>query len=193
MAPHLRSVSPPHRGVAWAIAVIALSLCASSWSASEPDTTRKARKRPKARPALSAAERPAPTSARVTQMHACHDAQGRTEYRQHPCPDGGRRLLGHDDPREASQIQHSAAMAQREKALLHTMTRDRERQARLDIQARTPKPTKQAQQPRKKEKEKEVDEGPSDRARRGKREPALPRYRSLTPLTADTPQERAKL
>lgn len=190
MAPHLRSVSPPHRGVAWAIAVIALSLCASSWSASEPDTTRKARKRAKARPAHSEVAQPAPAPARVTPLHACPDAQGRTEYRQHPCPDGGRQLLGHDDTREASQLRHSAAMAQREKALFTTMTRDRERQARLDVQARTPKPTQQAQRPR--QKKKVVDEPSSDRARRGKREPAWPRYRSLTPLTADTPQERVK-
>ena len=176
MAPHLRSVSPPHRGVAWAIAVIALSLCASSWSASEPDTTRKARKRAKARPAHSEVAQPAPAPARVTPLHAC--------------PDGGRQLLGHDDTREASQLRHSAAMAQREKALFTTMTRDRERQARLDVQARTPKPSQQAQRPR--QKKKVVDEASSDRARRGKREPAWPRYRSLTPLTADTPQERVK-
>ena len=190
MAPHLRSVSPPHRGVAWAIAVIALSLCASSWSASEPDTTRKARKRAKARPAHSEVVQPAPAPARVTPLHACPDAQGRTEYRQHPCPDGGRQLLGHNDAREASQLRHSAAMAQREKALFTTMTRDRERQARLDVQARTPKPTQQAQRPR--QKKKVVDEASSDRARLGKREPAWPRYRSLTPLTADMPQERVK-
>ena len=178
MAPHLRSVSPPHRGVAWAIAVIALSLCASSWSASEPDTTRKARKRAKARPAHSEVAQlaPAPAPARVTPLHAC--------------PDGGRQLLGHDDTREASQLRHSAAMAQREKALFTTMTRDRERQARLDVLARTPKPSQQAQRPR--QKKKVVDEASSDRARRGKREPAWPRYRSLTPLTADTPQERVK-
>ena len=192
MAPHLRSVSPPHRGVAWAIAVIALSLCASSWSASEPDTTRKARKRAKARPAHSEVAQlaPAPAPARVTPLHACPDAQGRTEYRHHPCPDGGRQLLGHNDAREASQLRHSAAMAQREKALFTTMTRDRERQARLDVLARTPKPSQQAQRPR--QKKKVVDEASSDRARRGKREPAWPRYRSLTPLTADTPQERVK-
>ena len=188
MAPHLRSVSPPHRRLAWAIAVITLSLCASSWSASEPDTTRKARKRAKPRPAHSEVAQPAP--ARVTPLHACPDAQGRTEYRQHPCPDGGRQLLGHDDTRAASQLRHSAAMAQREKALFTTMTRDRERQARLDVQARTPKPTQQAQRPR--QKKKVVDEASSDRARRGKRESAWPRYRSLTPLTADTPQERVK-
>ncbi|MDD2978317.1 hypothetical protein [Aquabacterium sp.] len=190
MAPHLRSVSPPHRGVAWAIAVIALSLCASSWSASEPDTTRKARKRAKARPAHSEVAQLAPAPARVTPLHVCPNAQGRTEYRQHPCPDGGRQLLGHDDTRAASQLRHSAAMAQREKALFTTMTRDRERQARLDVLARTPKPSQQAQRPR--QKKKVVDEASSDRARRGKREPAWPRYRSLTPLTADTPQERVK-
>lgn len=190
MAPHLRSVSPSHRGLAWAIAVVALSLCASSWSASEPDTTRKARKRPKARPAHTEVALPAPAPARVTPLHACPDAQGRTEYRQHPCPEGGRQLLGRDDAREASQFRHSAAMAQREKALFTTMTRDRERQARLDVQARSPQPTPQAQRPR--QKKKEADEAPSDRARRGKREPAWPRYRSLTPLTDDTAQERVR-
>ena len=45
-----------------------------------------------------------------------------------------------ENAREASQLRHSAAMAQREKALFTTMTRDRERQARLDVLARTPKP-----------------------------------------------------
>jgi hypothetical protein len=194
MAPQLRSVSNPRRALAWAIAVLSLSLCTASWSASEAQTAPKARKRATPRTSVSATERPAPAPARATPLYVCRDAQGRTEYRQQPCPDGGRALLGHADARETRQVRHSATMAEREKKLLHTMTQDRQRQARLDVQARTPTPTERSSQPRQKRKEeKAADESPSDRTRRAKREPALPRYRSLTPLTAEPAQDRAKL
>jgi len=194
MAPHLRSVSQAHRTLSWAIAVLSLSLCTASWSASEAHAERKARKRTTPRSAVSAVEGPAPAPVRATPLHVCQDAQGHTEYRQHPCPAGGRTLLGHDDAREASQVRHSATVAQRDKKLLNTMTRDRQRQERLDVQARTPAPTERTPRPRQKVKEEQAaDDGRSDRARRPKREPALPRYRSLTPLTAEPTQERARL
>ncbi|MDX9844524.1 MAG: hypothetical protein RBT42_12285 [Aquabacterium sp.] len=194
MAPQLRSVSNPHRALAWAVAVLSLSLCTASWSASEAQAERKARKRTAARTAVSTDVRPSPAPARATPLHVCQNAQGRTEYRQHPCPDGGRALIGHDDARVASQVRHSATMAQRDKKLLNTMTRDRQRQERLDVQARTPAPTERAPRPRQKAKEKNAaDENRSDRTRSVKREPAWPRYRSLTPLTAEPTQERAKL
>lgn len=190
MAPHTRSVSRPPRHLAWAtLAVIAWCVCTPGFAATEPHADRKPRTRHTTRQQASTTAAPVQAPARVTPLHVCHDDQGRTEYRQFPCPDGGRRLQGHDDARGAGQVQHSTQMVAREKTLLRTMARDRQRLERQAIQEHTP--TARAQRPRPKVDEAEAGRT-AGRARRTQREPALPRYRSLAPLTAATPQERVK-
>lgn len=186
MAPHPSSALRVYRVRGWTIALLTMSVCASSWTASEPHADRKPRTR-------HAAERhqvdTVSSPARTAPLHACRDREGHTTYSQFPCaPDvpGGGRELRWQDARQVSQVRHSTQMRQREQDLLEKIERDRRRQARQEEKARRTRVAHAAK----------ISPPPAnpraDKPHKGQTETRLPHYRVLAPLKNGSDQDSLK-
>lgn len=185
--PSFFKVSQVCRSLTVALALLALCVGTSSGAASDAGSKRKARKRNT--PQSHIHEEAAPSPARHVPMLACQDAVGRTSYSQFPCANADahpQRQLATHDTRGASQVEHSAWMMQRERALLQTMQRDRQREARLSEKAH---PSRS----RTRRKSASADEDtPQQRPDRSQSTRRPVRYLALPPLTAET-QEQGRL